>query len=92
VSAESHNHLCLFDRVTARYHFFHFTMLPNLQISLYHALTTFETKIFPWTHPSEWLDANMKHILSVFDGIVGSNENVDINAMPFPTSPIFQVC
>jgi hypothetical protein len=67
-------------------------MLPNLQISLYHAVTTFETEISPWMHPSEWLDANMKHIRSVFDGIVGSTENADIKAMPFPASPIFQVC
>ena len=67
-------------------------MLPNLQTSLYHALTTFETKISPWMDPSVWLDVNMKHIRSVFDGIVGSTENVDIKAMPFPTSPIFQVC
>jgi hypothetical protein len=67
-------------------------MLPNLQISLYDALTTFETGISPWMHPSGWLDANMKHIRSVFDGIVGSTENVVIKAMPFPASPIFQVC
>jgi hypothetical protein len=67
-------------------------MLPNLQISLYHAVTTFETEISPWIHPSEWLDANTKHIRSVFDGIVGSTENADIKAMPFPASPIFQVC
>ena len=43
-------------------------------------------------HPSEWLDAHMKHIRSVFDGIVGSSENVDIKAISFPASPIFQVC
>jgi hypothetical protein len=71
---------------------FHSTMLPNLQISLYRALTTFETEISPWMHPSEWLDANMKHIRSVFDEIVGSTEDADIKAMPFPASPIFQVC
>jgi hypothetical protein len=43
-------------------------------------------------HPSEWLDANMKHIRSVFDEIVGSTEDADIKATPFPASPIFQVC
>jgi hypothetical protein len=67
-------------------------MLPNLQISLHRALTTFEAGISPWMYPSEWLDANMKDIRSVFDGIVGSTENADIKAMPFPASPIFQVC
>jgi hypothetical protein len=67
-------------------------MLPNLQVSLYHALTTFKTKISPWMRPSEWLDANMKHIRSVFEGIVNSTENNDIKAMPFPASSIFQVC
>ena len=67
-------------------------MLPNLQISLYRALTIFEIGISPWMHPAEWLDANMKHIYSVFDEIVGFTENADIKAMPFPASPIFQAC
>jgi hypothetical protein len=71
---------------------FPYTMLPNLQISLYRALTTFEAAISPWMHPSEWLDANVKYIHSVFDGIVGSTENANMKAMPFPASPIFQVC
>ena len=71
---------------------FHSTMLPNLQMSVYRALTTFETAISSWMDPSKWLDANMKHIRSVFDGIVGSTENANMKAMPFPASPIFQVC
>jgi hypothetical protein len=58
---------------------------------MYRALTTFETGISPWMYPSEWLDANMEPIRSVFDGIVGSTENADIKAMQFPASPIFQV-
>jgi hypothetical protein len=52
----------------------------------------FETGISPWIHPSKWLDANIEHIHSVFEGIVRSTENDDIKAMPFPASPIFQVC
>jgi hypothetical protein len=67
-------------------------MLPNLQVSLYCALTTFETGISPWMHPSEWLDANMKHIHSIFDGIVASSKNADIKVMPFLATMIFPVC
>ena len=89
---EPHDHRFLFGRVDRQISSFHSTVLPNLQISLYRALTTFETGISPWMYPSEWLDANMKHIRSVFDEIVGSTENAEIEAMPFPASPIFQVC
>jgi hypothetical protein len=67
-------------------------MLPNLQLSVYCALTTFETGISPWMHPSEWLDANTKHIHSIFNGIVDLTENADIKAVRFPATIIFQVC
>ena len=67
-------------------------MLPNLEVSLYHGLTTFEIRISPWMHPSDWLDANTKHIHSVFDGIADSTENADIKATTFPATMIFQVC
>ena len=67
-------------------------MLPNLEVTLYYALTTFEIGISPWMHPSEWLDANNKHIRSIFDGIADSTENADIKAMTFPATMIFQVC
>jgi hypothetical protein len=67
-------------------------MLPNLELSLYYALTTFEIGISPWMHPSEWLDANTKHIHSIFDGIADSTENADIKTITFPATMIFQVC
>jgi hypothetical protein len=67
-------------------------MLPNLEVSLYCALTTFEIGISPWMHPSEWLDANTKHIHSIFDGIADCTENADIKAITFPENMIFQVC
>jgi hypothetical protein len=67
-------------------------MLPDLQVSIYCALTTFETEVSPWMHPSEWLDANTKHIRSIFNGIVDLTENADIKAVRFPTTMIFPVC
>ena len=70
---------------------FHSTILPNLRESVYSALTTFETGICPWTHPSEWLDVNTSHIRSIFDGIV-STANADIEPITFPATMIFQVC
>jgi hypothetical protein len=71
---------------------FHSTILPNLRVSVYSALTTFETGISPWMRPSEWLDANTRHIRSIFDEIVEFAENPDIKAMTFPATTIFQVC
>ena len=68
---------------------FHSTMLPNLQVSVYCALTTFEPGISPWIHPSEWLNANVKNIRAIFDGIVDLTVNKTI---PFPATMIFQVC
>ena len=67
-------------------------MLPNLQVSVYRALTTFETEISPWMQPSEWVDANTKHIHSIFHGIVNLTENADIKAIRCPATVIFQVC
>ena len=67
---------------------FHSTILPNLQVSVYCALTTFEIGISPWMHPSEWLDANTEHIRAIFDGIVDCTENKTIT---FPATIIFQV-
>ena len=68
---------------------FHCTMLPNLQVSVYCALTTFEPGISQWIHPSEWLNANVKHIGAIFDGIVDLTGN---KTMTFPATMIFQVC
>ena len=68
---------------------FHSTMLPNLQVSVYCALTTFEPGISQWMHPSEWLNANVKHIRAIFDGIVDLTGNKTIT---FPATMIFQVC
>ena len=68
---------------------FHSTMLPNLQVSVSCALTTFEPGISQWIHPSEWLNANVKHIRAIFDGIVDLTGNKTIT---FPASMIFQVC
>ena len=65
-------------------HSFHSTMLPTLQ-----ALTTFEAGISQWIHPSEWLNANVKHIRAIFDGIVDLTGN---KTMTFPATMIFQVC
>jgi hypothetical protein len=70
---------------------FRSTILPNLWESVYSALTTFETGISPWTHPSEWLDVNTKHIRSIFDGIVFTAHD-DIKPITFPETMIFQVC
>ena len=67
-------------------------MLPNLQVSVYCALTTFDTEICPWMHPLKWLDANKKHIHVIFHGIVNLTENADIKAITFPATVIFQVC
>ena len=59
------------------------TMLPDLQVSVCCALTTFEPGISQWIHPSAWLNANVKHIRAIFDGIVdltGNNVgNSDVN-------------
>ena len=66
-------------------------MLPNLHVSVYRALTTFETKISPWMHPAEWLDANTRHIRSIFSGIVNLTEYANITAITFPTVIVFQV-
>ena len=68
---------------------FHSTMLPNLQVSVCCALTTFESGISQWIHPSEWLNANVKHIREIFDGIVDLTGN---KTMTFPATMIFQVC
>ena len=68
---------------------FHSTMLPHLQVSVYCALTTFESGISQWIHPSEWLNANVKHIRAIFDGIVDLTGNKTIT---FPATMIFQVC
>ena len=65
------------------------SMLPNLQVSVYCALTTFESGISPWMHPSEWLNANVEHIRAIFDGIVDLTGNKPIT---FPATMIFQVC
>lgn len=71
---------------------FHSTVLPNLQVSLHSTLTTFEAGVSPWMHPSEWLDANTKHIRSLFDGIVDFTENADFKTITFPATMISQVC
>jgi hypothetical protein len=68
---------------------FHSTMLPNLQVSVYSALTTFQSGISPWFHPSEWLNANVKDIRAIFDGIVDLTGDKTIT---FPATMIFQVC
>ena len=68
---------------------FHSIMLPNLQVSVSCALTTFESGISPWLHPSEWLNTNVKHIRAIFDGIVDLTGNKTIT---FPATMIFQVC
>ena len=68
---------------------FHSTVLPNLHVSVYYALTTFETAISPWMHPTEWLDANTKHSCAIFDGIVKCTEN---EAAKLPETKVFQVC
>ena len=86
MSTEFHDHGFPFDFQTES---FHSTMLPNFRVSVYDALTTFETRISPWMHPSEWLDANTRHICSIFDGIVNLTANV---AITFPATKIFQVC
>jgi hypothetical protein len=72
-AAESHVNYC-FPFGHAR-RSFHSTMLPNLQVPVYCALTIFETGISPWMHPSEWLEANTKHIRSIFNGIVDLTES-----------------
>ena len=68
---------------------FHSIILPNLQVSVYCALTTFESEISPWIHSSAWLNANVKHIRAIFDGIVDLTGNKTIT---FPATMIFQVC
>ena len=68
---------------------FHSTVLPNLQVSVYCALSTFETEISPWMNPSEWLDANTKNILAIFNGIVDLTAN---ETVIFPATMIYQVC
>ena len=85
-SAECHDHCDLQTQS------FHSTMLPNLQVSVYCSLTAFENEISPWMDPSQWLKANMKHIHSIFDGIVALSKNANINAMSFPVTMIFPVC
>ena len=70
---------------------FHSTMLPNLQVSVYCALTTFESWISPWIHPSEWLNANVEHIRAIFDGTVDLSGN-RYKTITFPATMIFQVC
>ena len=85
LSAEYHDHRFSFDLQTQS---FHSTMLPSLPVSVYCALTTFEPGISQWIHPSEWLDANVKHIRAIFDGIVDLTENKTIT---FPATMIFQV-
>ena len=68
---------------------FHSIILPNLRVSVYCALTTFESEISPWIHSSAWLNANVKHIRAIFDGIVDLTGNKTIT---FPATMIFQVC
>ena len=69
--------------------FFHSTILQNLQVSVYCALTTLEPGISQWIHSSEWLNANVKHIRAIFDGIVNLTGNKTIT---FAATMIFQVC
>ena len=64
-------------------------MLPNLKVSVCCALTTFEPGISQWIHPSAWLNANVKQIRAIFDGIVDLTGNKTIT---FPATMIFQVC
>jgi len=54
---------------------------------VYCALTTFESGMSPWIHPSEWLNANVKYIRAIFDGIVDLTGNKTIT---FPATMIFQ--
>ena len=49
---------------------FHRVLLPSFQVSVHSALTIFETKISPWAHPLQWLDANTKHLHSIFHAII----------------------
>ena len=70
---------------------FHRVLLPSLQVSVHSALTTFETKISPWTHPLQWLDANKKHLHSIFRVIIRLTQEADIGEMSFPETMIYQV-
>ena len=70
---------------------FHRILLPSLQVSVHSALTTFETKISPWTHPFQWLDANAKHLYSIFRVIIHLTQEADIGEMSFPETMIYQV-
>ena len=70
---------------------FHRVLLPSLQVSVCSALTTFETKISPWTHPLQWLDANTKHLCSIFRAIIHLTQETDIGEMSFPETMIYQV-
>ena len=70
---------------------FHRVLLPSLQVSVRSALTTFETRISPWTHPFQWLDANTKHLCSIFRAIIHLTQEADIGEMSFPETMIYQV-
>ena len=71
---------------------FHRVLLPSLQVSVRSALTTFEIKISPWTHPLQWLDANTKHLCSIFRAIIHLTQEADIGEMTFSETMIYQVC
>ena len=71
---------------------FHRVLLPSLQVSVRSALTTFETKISPWTHPLQWLDANTKHVRSIFHAIILLTQKADIGEMTFPETMTHQAC
>ena len=70
---------------------FHRVLLPSLQVSVRSALTTLDTKISPWTHPFQWLDANTNHLYSIFRAIIHLTQEADIGEMSFPETMIYQV-
>ena len=70
---------------------FHRLLLPSFQVSVHSALTTFETKISPWTHPLQWLDANTEHLCSIFHAITHLTQEADIGEISFPETMIYQV-
>jgi hypothetical protein len=72
-------------------HMIHTANLPLLNDSLDHALTVLETNVSPWTSPTEWIQADAQHILSIVNGLAAIIDTNEIECAMFNGAVPYQV-
>jgi hypothetical protein len=72
-------------------HMIHTANLPLLNDSLDHALTVLATNVSPWTSPTEWIQADAQHILSIVNGVTTIIDTTEIECAMFNGALPYQV-